>query len=377
MNQIVPVHRRAKLSILRAGAFVMGLTLMEATIAHAVPPDMSNSGTPPQKFGSSSAPAPAPKVVLVGGDNAGTATVIASLPYTDSGNTCSFNDDYPLTCAAGSTTAPDVVYSFTPSADVCVNIDICQSDYDAALYVWQTTVGNQIACNDDACGPTGQQSKISTLQLTGGTTYYIVIDGFGTQPPGSIGCGNYSLSITECLPPCTPLPCPAGAVAEGEPQCGTGYVDQYNGGCNSAPPVFTNISCPTVICGQYGKYCSDPFFCTLFRDTDWYQIVLAQPLTLTLCVQGETPTQIAVVNASTGCASPTIVPGSQAFPVACEQFCEDVPLAAGTYWIFVAPQADASVPPCGSRYVLSVSSPACQATPVERVTWGKVKEQYK
>ena len=44
-----------------------------------------------------------------------------------------------------------------------------------------------------------------------------------------------------------------------------------------SPPVYTAITLPATICGQYGKYCSDDVFCfNIYRDTDWYQFVLAQ-----------------------------------------------------------------------------------------------------
>ena len=52
--------------------------------------------------------------------------------------------------------------------------------------------------------------------------------------------------------------------------------DQYNGGCNSQPPVFTQIPCDdegggVTICAEYGGFL---YFGLSYRDTDWYQIKL-------------------------------------------------------------------------------------------------------
>ena len=355
-------HRSGNVtSILLVGAVAALVALPETALASGVPYELSNAGMPAPKAATAARPAPrsasgagshpSRDAVLVGGDNPGTATVIPGLPYTDSGTTCGFTDDYAFPCPGdpSGSPAPDVVYRFTPASDMCVNVSLCNSNYDSGLYIWQNAVGNLVACNDDACGPTGQQSRITGFQLVGGSTYYIVVDAYAE-------CGNYTLSVSNCLPPCTPLTCPPGATAEGEPVCFTGYVDNTNGGCNVSPPVYTAITLPATICGQYGKYCSDDVFCfNIYRDTDWYQFVLAQQSKVHVCVRGEIPTQLDVVDASAGCPG-TIVAGSLGFPLGCETFCEDLTLAAGTYWIFVAPQQDPSFPPCGSRYVLSAAT---------------------
>jgi hypothetical protein len=330
------------------------MMLPAATIAASMPPDLGLAGAPPPKSHSTTNLWTPPKQVLAGGDDIAHAVVIPSLPYTDSGNTCGFNNDYAFPCPGdpSGSPAPDVVYSFTPASNVCVNISLCGSNFDTGLYVYQNTAGNTFACNDDACGPTAQQSRLAGLQLTAGNTYYIIVDAYA-------GCGDYSLSISECLPPCNPLACPSGATPEGEQTCADLYVDHTNGGCNSTPPVYEPITLPATICGTYGKFCADlPFCFNVNRDTDWYQVTLASATTVHICVQGEANTQLDVLDASGGCTPGTLVPNSLGFPLACERFCEDLALATGTYWIFVAPTADNTFPPCGSRYVLSVTNAA-------------------
>src|SRR5438309_406972 len=108
--------------IARAGAVMFLMMLPGATIAASLPDDLGLRGGPPPKFHSTTNLWTAPKQVLTGGDDIAHAVVIPSLPYTDSGNTCGFNDDYAFTCPGdpNGSPAPDVVYSFTPASNVCV-----------------------------------------------------------------------------------------------------------------------------------------------------------------------------------------------------------------------------------------------------------------
>lgn len=137
---------------------------------------------------------PDPEIFLVGGDTIEDAVAITELPYNDTGNTCGFVNDYDEVCPYSGGTAPDVVYSYTPGADITVDIDLCNgSAYDTKLYVYENehTPDNPYACNDDACP--GYVSQIMGLALTGGNTYYIVVDGYGTD------CGDYILDVTEAV----------------------------------------------------------------------------------------------------------------------------------------------------------------------------------
>jgi hypothetical protein len=53
---------------------------------------------------------PDPNIILQGGDNINDATLINSLPYTDSGTTAGYINDYEEMCPFASGSAPDVVY---------------------------------------------------------------------------------------------------------------------------------------------------------------------------------------------------------------------------------------------------------------------------
>lgn len=196
--------------------------------------DLGISREPPAKNSPIRSYTP-PAEVKQGGDTIDSATAIPGLPYSDTGSTCDFINDYDEVCPFAGSTAPDVVYSFTPASNILIDVDLCRSNYDTKTYIYDSGL-NVIACNDDyylgdACGI--YSSKIERASLQGGETYYIVIDGF------SINCGNYEVDVTEAEE-CS-LTCQADAVAEGEPPLSDGYVDNWNGGCFSDPFVFQSI----------------------------------------------------------------------------------------------------------------------------------------
>jgi len=152
---------------------------------------------------------PNPSVILQGGDTVDDATVVGSLPYSNSGTTIGYTDDYDEVCPYTGSTSPDVVYSYTPAADLTVDITLCvnPSDYDTKLYVYENVVTptNPFACVDDACQspgyPSPYQSMIEALELTGGNTYFIVVDGYGGD------AGGYSIDIIGSEPPPPPPSC--------------------------------------------------------------------------------------------------------------------------------------------------------------------------
>ncbi|GAF88202.1 unnamed protein product, partial [marine sediment metagenome] len=123
------------------------------------------------------------------------ATVIGALPYSDTGETCSFADDYDEICPWVTPGSPDVVYSYTPASNIAIDISLCNSAYDTKVYVYDGGCpGTLVACNDDACGGS-YRSQLSGVGLTAGNTYYIIVDGYGAD------CGDYTIDVTEAVPP--------------------------------------------------------------------------------------------------------------------------------------------------------------------------------
>nr|MBN2276380.1 thrombospondin type 3 repeat-containing protein [candidate division Zixibacteria bacterium] len=128
-----------------------------------------------------------------GGDDLDNATVITSLPATLTGTTVGYTNDYDEKCP-NSSASPDVVYSYTPVGGQRIHIISCNSAYWTKLYVYDADT-TAVACNQysDSCLP-DYRAAIYDLAITGGETYYIVVDGYGGQS------GEYEVYI-EARPP--------------------------------------------------------------------------------------------------------------------------------------------------------------------------------
>jgi Family of unknown function (DUF6299) len=124
-------------------------------------------------------------------DDFDSATVIGSLPFSDSLSTVEATtaSDDPSCFGAG----PTVWYSFTPASDVRVNANTFGSDYDTTISVYTGSRGSlsQIACNDDTVGV---QSRVGFI-ATAGTTYHIMVGSFSGGPGG-----NLQLTVQEAPP---------------------------------------------------------------------------------------------------------------------------------------------------------------------------------
>jgi len=142
--------------------------------------------------------------------------------------------------------------------------------------------------------------------------------------------------------------CPLGASQEGEP-CGT----DTNGGCNSSPPIFTDINCGDVVCGTFWADGGT-------RDTDWYQLVLDKTTTVTQTATAEISIVIGIIKTDPpGSGDCDDLLGANPFATGdpLEQISVEDTLGPGTYWLFVAPLLYDGHP-CASGphdYVMSVS----------------------
>ncbi|NUO20457.1 proprotein convertase P-domain-containing protein, partial [bacterium] len=124
-----------------------------------------------------------------GGEDCGTAVVVGGIPYCDEGSTAGTLDDYQGDCFFNGGSG-DVVYAYTPTADVVATVSLFGSNYDTGLHIWNgcpTSGGTQVACNDDN---SGLQSCL-TVTLLAATTYYIIVDGYGNST------GNYIINISD------------------------------------------------------------------------------------------------------------------------------------------------------------------------------------
>jgi len=240
---------------------VMRFLLMLAVLASALPALGYDLGTqaPAKPLSAPPAPPPDPAVIRQGGDTMADAVYIPQLSdFSTTGTTAGYTNDYDEVCPYTGSTAPDVVYRFSPQADIVVAIDMYGSSYDTKIYVYREDF-ELVACNDDFYSD--WTSKIENLALSADTKYFLVIDGYGTS------AGAYILTIVEYVP-CI-LDCPGGFQHENEPPLVDGYVDNWNGGCNS-PPDYPFQWLSQWFCGRSGYYLSASGGSS--RDTDWFLV---------------------------------------------------------------------------------------------------------
>jgi hypothetical protein len=173
--------------------------------------------------------------------------------------------------------------------------------------------------------------------------------------------------------------CPPGAFLKGEDDCEDDTLDEYNGGCNSKPPVFSPIPCdvqgdPVTVCGTYGGF---TYFGSSYRDTDWYSIWILAPSNITFCVEGEYDTTIGIIDGLFGCPAPSFY--DYAFAAPCEEVCLNTTLPVGEWWFFVATSGfGPSAGECGGDYHATLSGAICgYVDSVEPASWGSIKNLYR
>src|SRR5205823_12629324 len=102
-------------------------------------------------------------------------------------------------------------FPWKPSLSGPATIETCGSGttYDSVLYLRAAScaTGAVVQCNDDACANASGLFRASRIMptVTAGTTYYIVVDGFGGSS------GSFTLRVTPpSPPPSAPPPTPPG-----------------------------------------------------------------------------------------------------------------------------------------------------------------------
>jgi len=302
------------------------------------------------------------------GDTVDDPFVIEDLPFAGSGDTCPFAHDYDEVCPYADSASPDVVYSYVCQYNNPVIIDLCASQYDTKVFVYENEYvpGNPIACNDDfpGCGSNGWRSWL-IVEFLEGNTYYIVVDGYGSD------CGVYEMYVQN-FEHCAP--CPGGAFIETEPHCIDPENDVHNAGCNSDPPVFDYLEPSEGVidfCGTSGTYHQSG---TDWRDTDWYQIDLAHESEITFRGVAQFGLRIGIVDGREGCEEAS---GFYCYidVYGCEEAELTETLPAGTWWLWVGPVGYAGVP-CGEPYACELTG-YTTATPVENISWSTLKALHR
>jgi hypothetical protein len=219
-----------------------------------------------------------------GGDNCTTIVTIGGVPYSDVGTTFARANNWntAASCAIGGiSNAPDVIYSFTPAATGTFLISTCGSAFNTLLEV-RTGGGcpgtTQVACADDGCGTSAELVQ----SLTGGQTYYIIIDGNGTSSgaydfrlEGMCNIYYHAGDHVEC----------AEAVDSSHAR-----LDCDGGACNETwggEASYTDIAPGETWFGKLFTY-TNPFG-NASRDTDWYRFTLHEPCSVHVTISSECP----------------------------------------------------------------------------------------
>jgi len=272
-------------------------------------------------------------LIRVTGDTIGDPFTVTGIPFQGIGNTTGWAHDYDEICPYSGSLAPDVVYAYlatgTPAS---ITIDLCYSGYDTKVFVYDDvyTPGAPYACNDDfyfALPCYTYASKIANMPVVAGHTYYIVVDGYGSQfgayqldiidpstiPTGACCFPSGSCTITEqaactgiwqgestvcepnpCPPP-QPVVCPPGALLEVEP----------DGGCNEVPNNFMPLNPQAAGCATM---CGTAWANSGSRDTDWL-VSIGTGALMTGTAVGEFPMQYLLIY-GTDCAAPSYLFGT-------------------------------------------------------------------
>ncbi len=315
---------------------------------------------------------------LTGGEDMNDPSPITSLPFSDTGNTCGFNDDYDEACPFGGSASADVVYAFTPGSDLEISVDLCahnETSYDTKVYIYAAGA-SLLACNDDyyEAGECGDNtSYLGSVELSAGMTYYIVVDGSGND------CGPYFLEVAEVVPdpPCEIVS--TDPDDEGEPALVNGYVDSYNSGCNATPvALFHELlgdaeSGELEFLGKSGLYTNDD---TDLRDTDWFTAVFNDAGQISWEVTAEQ--RMTMYRLSEGdCDNLTVM--AQATVVPCTPQTLVLNGSPGDVaWLWLGPESY-NIPSgfSGNDFNYVLRFEGLFGVPVEQSTWGDVKAMYR
>ncbi len=311
-----------------------------------------------------------------GGEDMETAIFINALPFSDTGNTSDNINDYDAVCPYSGSLSPDVVYSFAPTTDMAISVDLCGSLYDTKTYVMDGNL-NIIACNDDFyndenCGQ--YTSYIEGVYLTSDTKYYIVIDGYGGDH------GDYILNIHSYEPP---LPCviTCDGLSENEPALGPDYEDAYNSGCGGSAfgMPFQELDGGShgelVFCGISGWY---DFQGSESRDTDWFTCIIGETGSIEWTLDAEQETYGFLLGPN-NCNDVVVIESMACGP--CDPYTLTIQGEPGeVIWLWVGPTEYS--PPSGFvgyeyNYISTFSGLMVTVVATDRVSFDAIKSLYR
>ncbi|MFN5943892.1 MAG: hypothetical protein ACK46I_02310 [Phycisphaerae bacterium] len=160
-------------------------------------------------------------------------------------NTCAHWDDTLEQCG-GLFSTSDLWYRFTAPETRSYQIDICDTEFDAMLHVYNGCGGSPVACADDECEPRGGGRLV--LQASAGTSYLIRVSEYVDPEFGTLG---------------------GEAVLQIQPVCAA------NDSCGGAAPIGLGATAFDTTCVHQLETTQ---FCEGFESTAdlWYRFVAPQ-----------------------------------------------------------------------------------------------------
>ncbi len=105
-------------------------------------------------------------------------------------------------CTFTETASPEAVFTFTASEDRTLCFSTAGSGFDTVMYIrTECTVSNNLECNDDnSTVAEGLRSAFQT-EVTAGTTYFLVVDGYGSTNDGRFVISSSTGACNQKPPP--------------------------------------------------------------------------------------------------------------------------------------------------------------------------------
>lgn len=129
-------------------------------------------------------------------DDCSTAIDVMSLPFNNSQDASSATNNSGFIADCGFGMNDGVWYTFTPSVDGLINIDITNIvAWDPELAIYSGSCGSFTCVDSDDAGGAGIGESLADVAVTGGTTYYINIAHFSSSTDNPEG--PFQIDITD------------------------------------------------------------------------------------------------------------------------------------------------------------------------------------
>jgi len=178
--------------------------------------------------------------------NCGNATVITGMPYNNSGaTTCCRGNTYDATdgCLSSYQDGEDFLYEYTPAANETIDITLTGTESYTGVFITDNCPSaggvNCIASQTETAG----NPALCGVSLTGGTTYYIMVD---TDP--NPDCTPFNINMSTSTTPTCGL---------NYTKSNIGYAPALNAGTNIALPIDDRFSSSYVPIGF--DFCFDGY----------------------------------------------------------------------------------------------------------------------